>query len=239
MSQFSRHCWRHQYAPLNGGSGKEFRRLLTDQRWPLAIITSLICLAIVARTAFLAGKQSAPTGFSSSVELMSLPEVFRYNRTFAERPSVETDQAWDDLFPEQGGFFRHPTLAPKRAAFAVFHQLHCLDAIRKGYWAVYDASIQGKKLVEDELPFMSSPSHMRHCIDLIRHSLMCQPDLTVEVKDEKRGGVTGFGTEHQCKDWDQLRRWTAEWETYKQGPRTKKLAQEHDHRHSHGNQEHE
>lgn len=42
---------------------------------------------------------------------------------------------------------------------------------------------------------------------------MCQPDLTVEVKDDKRGGVTGFGTVHTCKDWDQLKAWMSTWET--------------------------
>lgn len=54
------------------------------------------------------------------------PRVFRYNATFAERPSVITDSAWESLFPAQGGFFKHPTIAPERSAFAVFHQLHCL-----------------------------------------------------------------------------------------------------------------
>ena len=56
-------------------------------------------------------------------------EVFRYNRTFGSAPSDLTDRAWDALFPEQGGFFKHPTIAPQRSAFAVFHQLHCLVSI--------------------------------------------------------------------------------------------------------------
>lgn len=45
---------------------------------------------------------------------------------------------------------------------------------------------------------------------------MCQPDTTIEAKDDEKGGVTGFGTEHQCRDWDQLVRWTTEWQTYGQ-----------------------
>lgn len=71
-------------------------------------------------------------------------------------------------------------------------------------------------MTDEEMPMMSSPPHIRHCIDLLRRALMCQPDTTVEVKDEVTGGVKGFGTEHQCKDWDQLVRWTRKWETYKQ-----------------------
>lgn len=61
---------------------------------------------------------------------------------------------------------------------------------------------------------MGSPHHVGHCIDLIRQSLMCQPDMTIEVKDEKLGGVTGFGTRHVCRAWDRLVAWTSAWETY-------------------------
>lgn len=90
------------------------------------------------------------------------------------------------------------------------------DGIRQGYWFVYDTAIEGRTLVEDELPFMSSPSHIRHCIDLLRQSLMCQPDTTIEIKDDKLGGVRGFGSKRQCKDWAQLVEWTTHWETYLQ-----------------------
>ena len=63
---------------------------------------------------------------------------------------------------------------------------------------------------------MTSPAHMRHCIDLIRQVLMCKPDLTVEVKDKKLGGVTGFGTTHECVDWGSLMGWVAKWESWNQ-----------------------
>lgn len=53
-------------------------------------------------------------------------DLFLYNRTFGEAPSNETNAAWAALFPQHGGFFVHPELAPKRSAFSVFHQLHCL-----------------------------------------------------------------------------------------------------------------
>lgn len=59
----------------------------------------------------------------------SLVEVvhheFIYNRTFGEN-SLAAAKAWEDLFPQQGGYFRHPVIAPRRATFSVFHYLHCL-----------------------------------------------------------------------------------------------------------------
>lgn len=51
--------------------------------------------------------------------------TFVYNRTFAES-SPESDGAWDTLFPQQAGYFTHPTIAPHRSTFSVFHLLHCL-----------------------------------------------------------------------------------------------------------------
>lgn len=43
---------------------------------------------------------------------------------------------------------------------------------------------------------------------------MCQPDTTIEVKDDELGGVTGFGTMHQCRSWDQLMDWVSKWQWY-------------------------
>lgn len=60
----------------------------------------------------------------------------------------------------------------------------------------------------------ASPLHIRHCIDLLRQTLMCRLDVTVELKNEELDGVTGFGTAHQCKDWTQLMQWMSKWENY-------------------------
>ena len=54
------------------------------------------------------------------------PHVFQYNRSFSYPPSNITNRAWRDIFPQEGGFFIHPTIAPTRSTFSVFHQLHCL-----------------------------------------------------------------------------------------------------------------
>jgi hypothetical protein len=82
--------------------------------------------------------------------------------------------------------------------------------VRGGYWASHHAAIQGQKFVDEDLPVDIQESHIRHCIDLIRQSLMCLADTTLEVVDEKINGVHGFRTVHQCKDWEQLKTWTSE-----------------------------
>lgn len=80
------------------------------------------------------------------------------------------------------------------------------------YWRNHDAAVEGRKLQDSELPMMISPAHVRHCVDLLRQSLMCMADVTVEVKDEAAGGVHGFGIKHQCTNWGQLVDWTAKWQ---------------------------
>ena len=145
--------------------------------------------------------------------------TFAFNQTFAEGGPV-ADEAWESLFPSQGGFFRHPTISRERANFAVFHQLHCLDKIREAYWVLYDGRVAARDgapaavFDPDNLPFHSTPPHISHCVDLVRNALICRPDTTLELKDKEAGGVTGFGTEQLCVNWDKLVEWVSEWENY-------------------------
>jgi len=182
--------------------------------WLRRLVFSLLVVSVllfVGRVGFVLGKRaSGLENISSALELEKVARSFRYNISFTEAPSPHTDQSWRDLFPIDGGFFVHPVVAPTRATFSSFHQLHCLDGIRGAYWASHRTAIRGGKLNETELPMDMQPRHVRHCIDLLRQSLMCHADTTVEVVDETIGGVHGFRVEHQCRNWDQLVQWTSE-----------------------------
>lgn len=63
---------------------------------------------------------------SSCVLVHTKTKIFHYDPRFGAVPSNASNAIWQSIFPAQGGFFKHPTLAPKRSAFSVFHQLHCL-----------------------------------------------------------------------------------------------------------------
>lgn len=95
------------------------------------------------------------------------------------------------------------------------------------FWTIYDIAADLNQTVSQQNVATTSPpevrSHMRthhlqnpwkthhldHCFELVRTTLMCKPDLTIAVQDETKGGVTGFLTEHQCQNWDDLLAWTA------------------------------
>jgi len=56
-------------------------------------------------------------------------QVFRPDGSFVGNPNTSQKKAWESLIPESGGFMKHPSLAPKRSVFAIFHQLHCLVSV--------------------------------------------------------------------------------------------------------------
>lgn len=60
---------------------------------------------------------------------------------------------------------------------------------------------------------MIDPSHVNHCIELLRNTLLCHPDLTTEEARVETGGVTGFGTEHICQNWSDMLQWTKKWDS--------------------------
>ncbi|KAJ6531180.1 hypothetical protein B0H19DRAFT_1082138 [Mycena capillaripes] len=111
---------------------------------------------------------------------------------FQGPPSPPVDRAWDDLYQHVAvdGISRIPkseaVLLPNRtspipgdpgfyiAELDVFHQLHCLNTIRKAlhpsYYPDWDISKGGYP-----------QDHISHCIEWIRHSIMCHSDTSVVV----------------------------------------------------------
>ncbi len=115
-------------------------------------------------------------------------------------------------------------ISPVPHGLTVYHQLHCLvrhsiptarrllanqmqDAIRHGYWAAID------KVEPDH---KAEPGHIRHCIDYLRQSIMCNADTNLEPIDGDLGGVTGFGFSRKCRDIVRIMAWADEWRTHNQ-----------------------
>lgn len=102
--------------------------------------------------------------------------------------------------------------------FVLIHQILTKDDIRLNYYRLYatvheDAQgVLGVDGKEVEMMDGKAMAHVRHCIDLLRQSLMCLADTTVEVKDDVRGGVRGFGVEHRCSDWGELGDLVGKWQ---------------------------
>ncbi|KAK2017114.1 hypothetical protein LZ32DRAFT_39060 [Colletotrichum eremochloae] len=221
----------HQYAQLGyeveSGEDVPARQSRLRQYWQhgrihLFYVILLILVASASRHSSSSKMQHRYYGeepVKSELQLPTVGKTFELDLKYAMPPSPEVDEAWASLLPKEGGFFKHPTLAPQKSCMAVFHQLHCLDMIRQTLYEArpdfvahsHNDTNARESHADHETAHDHNHSHdmyhIGHCFDLVRQSILCRPDLTIEVGDPAIGGVTGFGTEHQCVDWQQLMEW--------------------------------
>jgi len=54
--------------------------------------------------------------------------------------------------------------------------------------------------------------HTAHCFDYLRQSIMCNADTSLEGKTE---AGPGWGSKHQCKDYDEVLAWANNHTVYK------------------------
>ncbi|CZT12549.1 uncharacterized protein RCO7_11740 [Rhynchosporium graminicola] len=138
------------------------------------------------------------------------------------QPSPELDEKWLELY--RMGISRVPLetakhLINKTVLFPhdeeknyvieldVFHQLHCLNMIRKAlhpdYYKPHMIAADG----EDELLGFH---HIDHCVDTIRQSLMCSVDVSVltwEWNEERQQNLEKGAIVHTCRNFDKVRDW--------------------------------
>ena len=55
--------------------------------------------------------------------------TWHHNTTFSQKPTVDSELAWNSIVPVGRGFIHHPDLAPFISNIAVFHQIHCLVSL--------------------------------------------------------------------------------------------------------------
>ncbi|CEJ81371.1 hypothetical protein VHEMI01501 [[Torrubiella] hemipterigena] len=133
------------------------------------------------------------------------------------RPNEANDQLWTELYnfgitrisADEARPMVNKTLPiPGQSdhyliSLSVFHQLHCLNRVRKGLYGEVDWS---------DVSEHSGITHLDHCIDVIRQSLMCNADVTpLTFTRDSRDGVAREVAEviHQCRDFDAIRDWAA------------------------------
>ncbi|KAF2171774.1 hypothetical protein M409DRAFT_18008 [Zasmidium cellare ATCC 36951] len=114
---------------------------------------------------------------------------------------ISTDEARDLVnktlpIPDDHGYYI--------TSLSVFHQLHCLNNVRLAVYNGTDWTDQ------DELMAIT---HVDHCINAIRQSLMCSADITPLVwgrrsLDERAKEV--MEVEHSCRNFEAVKRWAAD-----------------------------
>lgn len=131
----------------------------------------------------------------------------------AQRYGLESWQA--KLDPSTPGL-EHATEPHLIAGVEVFHQLHCVDLLRKGshwdYEYYRDRDIAVAAAGGRKGPFAGSEErgriHFSHCLDMIRQRIMCMADTEligqVWVEDEV---TIMFSAQKKCRNYDDIRSW--------------------------------
>ncbi|KAJ7444434.1 hypothetical protein FB451DRAFT_1434282 [Mycena latifolia] len=164
----------------------------------LALITVLNILA--ASTSFRALLSRNGQGADPFQRLVLRPATLTVEAT--EYYGLEAEDEWSSLMPMSHGF-GFIRLGPQGLPFepSVYHQLHCLNALRKVF--TYGASNMSHEQVS---------WHTHHCLNYLRQAILCNADTTLEpsytyetADNVSTPAASGIGVAHTCVDWTQLR----------------------------------
>jgi len=193
----------------------------------------LLCLICGLLPAFLVwlfmfgneGYCQAPSLLNTPVPNMPRELItFEKNASFIDRPSPETDRAWEDLYPPGRGFVYiengvqygfEPGEATRDGrelySISLYHQIHCLRLIRDNFWKVLDAiETKDQDSVWEEYQNQLGNHHAFHCFDYILQSLRCAGDMALEWPmevDGHRNTYDGYGVKHECKSQSAMMDW--------------------------------
>jgi len=137
-------------------------------------------------------------------------------------PSPELDAEWEKLYNtgamaiSKSEMLRIQKLVPSsvelpeeaedsyQAGLEVFHQIHCLDMIRRYSYLEYYSAAQP----DFARPIMRI--HTDHCIEMLRQTLMCNSDLhvyTYNWVDRVDHSWPDFSTTKMCRNFDEVLAW--------------------------------
>lgn len=87
----------------------------------------------------------------------------------------------------------------------VFHQLHCLNAVRKA--AYYDHYHPGEPRSAVFKP------HINHCIHMMLQNILCTAStdiVTFQFRENQEGVYSDFDMNHKCRDFKAIKEWAVE-----------------------------
>jgi len=142
-------------------------------------------------------------------------QQFTYRTTFEPRfdyrsldPS--TDALWDDdhlLTPNGGYLVREMDGEDEYFGVTMFHQLHCLQALRTAL-QVLTAQVNGTGSGIFPESHWPHGSHYLHCLDYLRQTILCSADSTVEAPryfpEIGHPVVSGYSVGRECVDHNVL-----------------------------------
>ncbi|KAI9372942.1 hypothetical protein BJX61DRAFT_410985 [Aspergillus egyptiacus] len=146
---------------------------------------------------------------------------------FRGPPSQSIDDAWDEILYVEGGLVRLSEEEVQKinaseyaaeyteemgggyiAGVEVFHQLHCVNMLRKATYMEYYLPRMEEWADRKTLRF-----HLDHCIDMLRQKLMCDSDVGMITYVWAKGwkqAFPDFSTVHKCRPYSKVIDWARE-----------------------------
>jgi hypothetical protein len=94
--------------------------------------------------------------------------------------------------------------------------IHDQHAILVSYHSALDAANLQRNITPPD-DFLNktgtrmAPSHIRHCFDYIRQTIMCAADTNLEVLDHETHKTSGWGQPRICRDYGSVFNWAEKW----------------------------
>ncbi|KAJ5684072.1 uncharacterized protein N7477_000417 [Penicillium maclennaniae] len=174
----------------------------------------------------------APGAFvlsSPSIENSSCPELPTDTLLiYTGYPTSAIDKHWKELYrvgnsrisKKEAALLPNKTIAANLGAddylvvISVFHDLHCLDRLRKTLWYFYDDEWNStynpftvKRPDTFDAKGLNGIIHLDHCINIIRQSLQCFSDVTPYVfqwSEEAQAVHAYANVVHTCRNFDKV-----------------------------------
>ncbi|QKX61002.1 uncharacterized protein TRUGW13939_08148 [Talaromyces rugulosus] len=201
-------------------------------------------------------------GFTGSLEarLTKFDSAVLDGKTsYQGRPTSENNALWKDLYRHMNSHISadEDKLLPNKTApepeyegsgyliiLNVFHDLHCLDSIRRLVWYLleeqWNSTYNPYTLFDNPMDALfkrgekgMSIDHVGNWIDVLRQSTQCNTDITPNVYQysSKVNKIMARGTVlHECRNFDRVNDWAKQHETlnpigmFGDGPESDKCA---------------
>ncbi|KAK7923739.1 hypothetical protein PG985_007810 [Apiospora marii] len=209
------------------------RRAIRD---PWVALPCIIVLVSICMAAYFHYQLRAQ--LQKTIELPYTNHLIRYKRRpfviglgdnlteYEARPSPELDAKWDDLYSmgivaisqEQASHLEEKTQPLSHdpdnryvLGLDVFHDLHCLNMLRKHLLPDYYPEHRNASSTENG--FM----HIMHCVDALRQSIMCNVDLSIipfqampQWNEEWKFYQPQIVGDHMCRNFEAVQDWARE-----------------------------
>ncbi|KAK5256068.1 hypothetical protein LTR40_010642 [Exophiala xenobiotica] len=168
--------------------------------------------------------QKAPADTSVRYQSVKYNVSTEDNRFVGAGPEV--DKAWREISYDMGdqwisksdldrlGMPRtsvevaHPQTGQEgyRVGMEVFHQLHCLNLLRRVTFKEYYEPLGGEFAAGPE----ALQHHTEHCIEVLRLNIQCNADIglfTLYMVEGDPQAWPQLNTKHMCRNFDGVRQW--------------------------------